>query len=135
MQKCFEQFRLLKEEGRTVVLVTHRMSEISRFCDRALLLDSGRMAMLGDPAAVANGYSELNARLAVEREQAQARDRGQIRHLPRRGIAFADSGRRRTYSPSAFGDDLRELARVTTTLAKAEFKLHYRGRCSATCGR
>ena len=127
MQKCFEQFRLLKEEGRTVVLVTHRMSQISRFCDRALLLDSGRIAMLGDPAAVANGYSELNARLAVEREQAQARrDRGQIRHLPRRGIAFAGSGRRTTYSPSAFGDDLRELARVTATLAKAEFKLHYR---------
>jgi len=127
MQKCFEQFRLLKEEGRTVVLVTHRMSQISRFCDRALLLDSGRIAMLGDPAAVANGYSELNARLAVEREQAQARDRGQIRHLPRRGVAFAGSGRRRTYSPSAFGDDLRALARFTTTLAKVEFKLHYRG--------
>jgi ABC-type polysaccharide/polyol phosphate transport system ATPase subunit len=127
MQKCFEQFRLLKEEGRTVVFVTHRMSQISRFCDRALLLDSGRIAMLGDPAAVANGYSELNARLAVEREQAQARDRGQIRHLPRRGIAFADPVRRRTYSPSAFGDDLRELVRITTTLAEAEFKLHYRG--------
>ena len=127
MQKCFEQFRLLKEEGRTVVLVTHRMSQISRFCDRALLLDSGRMAMLGDPAAVANGYSELNARLAVEREQAQARrDRGQIRHLPRRGVAFTGSGRRTTYSPSAFGDDLRGFARVTATLAKAEFQLHYR---------
>jgi len=83
--------------------------------------------MLGDPAAVADGYSELNARLAVEREQAQAGDRGQIRHLPRRGIAFAGSGRRRTYTPSAFGDDLRALARVTTALAKAEFKLHYRG--------
>jgi ABC-type polysaccharide/polyol phosphate transport system ATPase subunit/ABC-type polysaccharide/polyol phosphate export permease len=127
MQKCYEQFRLLKEEGRTVVLVTHGMSLISRFCDRALLLDSGRMAMLGDPAAVANGYSELNARLAVEREHAQARrDRGQIRHLPRRGIAFAGSGRPATYSPSAFGGDVRGLARVTATLAKAEFQLHYR---------
>ena len=126
-QKCFEQFRLLKEEGRTVVLVTHTMSQISRFCDRALLLDSGRIAMLGDPAAVANGYSELNARLAVEREQAQARrDRGQIHHLPRRGIAFAGSGRPTTHSPSAFGDDLRRFARVTATLAKAEFQLHYR---------
>ncbi len=127
MQKCFEQFRLLKEEGRTVVLVTHRMSQISRFCDRALLLDSGRIAMLGDPAEVADGYSELNARLALEREQAQARDRGQVRHPPRRGIAFAGPGHRRTYSPSAFGDDPRSLARITTTLAKAEFKLHYRG--------
>jgi ABC-type polysaccharide/polyol phosphate transport system ATPase subunit/ABC-type polysaccharide/polyol phosphate export permease len=126
-EKCFEQFRQLKQEGRTVVVVTHGMSLIRRFCDRALLLDSGRMAMLGDPAAVANGYSELNARLAVEREQAQARrDRGQIRHLPRRGIAFAGSGRRTTYNPSAFGDDLRGLARVTATLAKSEFQLHYR---------
>jgi ABC-type polysaccharide/polyol phosphate transport system ATPase subunit/ABC-type polysaccharide/polyol phosphate export permease len=127
MEKCFEQFRLLKEEGRTVVVVTHGMSLIRQFCDRAMLLDSGRIAMLGDPAAVADGYSELNARLAAEREQAQARrERGHILHLPRRGIAFSGSGHPTTYSPSAFGDDLREVARITTTLAKAEFTLHYR---------
>ena len=127
MQKCFEQFRLLKHEGRTVVLVTHDMSLMSRFCDRALLLDSGRVAILGDPAAVANGYGELNALRAAEREQAQAgRDRGQVRHLPRRGMAFAGSGRRTTHSPSAFGDDLRRFVRVTATLAMAEFQLHYR---------
>ena len=54
------------------------------------------------------------------------RSRSDPRHLPRRGIAFAGSGRRTTYSPSAFGDDLRRFARVTATLAKAEFQLHYR---------
>jgi ABC-2 type transport system permease protein len=127
MQKCFEQFRQLREEGRTVVLVTHGMSLITRFCDRALLLDAGRVTTLGDPAVVADGYSELNARLAAEREQARARrDRGQVRHLFRRRIAFAGSDAPATYSPSAFGDDLRGLARVTATLAKAEFQLHYR---------
>jgi ABC-2 type transport system permease protein len=129
MQKCVEEFRLFKEEGRTVVLVTHNTRLISEFCDRALLLDAGRVAMLGDPAQVAEGYSDLNARLAKEREEAQARRyRDQTRRrLPRRGTPFAGFGRPATHSPSAFGDDRRRLAHVTATLAKTEFKLHYRG--------
>ena len=129
MRKCFEEFRHFKEEGRTVVLVTHNTGLMSQFCDRALLLDTGKVATLGDPARVAEGYIELNARLAREREEAQARrDRDRIqRRLPRRGIAFTGFDRPTTYSPSAFGDDRRRLARVTATLAKTEFKLHYRG--------
>jgi ABC-type polysaccharide/polyol phosphate transport system ATPase subunit/ABC-type polysaccharide/polyol phosphate export permease len=127
MQKCFEQLRLFKEEGRTVLLVTHSMASLDRFCDRALLLDAGRVARVGDPAWVAEGYSELNARLATEREAAQAR-RGTAR-IPhhRRGKAFAAAGGPTTYKPSAFGNDLWWFGRVTATLAKTEFKLHYRG--------
>jgi len=68
-QKCLERFERMKDEGRTIVLVTHNMSMVERFCDRALLLDAGRVAEVGDPLAVADAYHRINAegpdRLAV----------------------------------------------------------------------
>jgi ABC-type polysaccharide/polyol phosphate transport system ATPase subunit/ABC-type polysaccharide/polyol phosphate export permease len=129
MEKCFEEFRLFKEEGRTVLLVTHSMATVNRFCDRALLLDAGRVARIGDPAAVADDYSELNARLGREREEAHAnRELHPVQRRRDRGRqAFSTAGKPTTYRPSAFGDDWRRFAAVTTTLAKTEFRVSYRG--------
>jgi ABC-type polysaccharide/polyol phosphate transport system ATPase subunit len=66
-QKCYEQFHRLKAEGRTIVFVTHDMSAVERFCDRAMLIDHGRILELGEPRAVARAYNELNfGRLVYE---------------------------------------------------------------------
>jgi ABC-type polysaccharide/polyol phosphate transport system ATPase subunit len=43
-QKCFDTFARYKKEGRTVVLVTHGLDAVNLYCDRALLLDHGRLA-------------------------------------------------------------------------------------------
>jgi ABC-type polysaccharide/polyol phosphate transport system ATPase subunit len=59
-QKCFEQFEHLKRAGKTIVLVTHDMSAVQRFCDRALLMDRGRMLVLGEAHEIALAYNELN---------------------------------------------------------------------------
>ncbi|HEY4278312.1 MAG TPA: ABC transporter ATP-binding protein [Conexibacter sp.] len=59
-QKCFAEFQRMKEAGRTILFVTHDMSAVERFCDRAVLLDKGRMVDLGAPAAIARRYNELN---------------------------------------------------------------------------
>ena len=59
-QKCFDEFHRLKREGRTILFVTHDMSAIERFCDRAMLLERGRMIMIGEPTTVARRYNELN---------------------------------------------------------------------------
>jgi ABC-type multidrug transport system ATPase subunit len=59
-QKCFEQFHRLKAEGRTIVFVTHDMSAVERFCDRAMLLEKGELVTQGDPHAIARAYNELN---------------------------------------------------------------------------
>ena len=59
-QKCFDEFTRLKRAGRTILFVTHDMSAIERFCDRAMLLDKGKMIAIGDPAAIARRYNELN---------------------------------------------------------------------------
>ena len=59
-QKCFAEFQRMKEAGRTILFVTHDMSAVERFCDRAVLLEKGRMVDLGEPAAIARRYNELN---------------------------------------------------------------------------
>jgi ABC-2 type transport system ATP-binding protein len=59
-QKCFDVFRRLEDEGKTIVFVTHQMPEMQRFCHRALLLEQGHMVHIGDPKEVADRYLEIN---------------------------------------------------------------------------
>ena len=59
-RKCFEKFDTLKRAGKTIVFVTHDMTAVERFCDRAMLLERGRILELGDPHAVARAYNEIN---------------------------------------------------------------------------
>jgi ABC-2 type transport system ATP-binding protein len=55
-QKCFDYFEKLKKEKRTIVLVTHDMSVVKRFCNRAILIDEGNLKLAGSPEEVANQY-------------------------------------------------------------------------------
>jgi hypothetical protein len=59
-QKCFDAFERLKAEGRTIVFVTHDMTAVERFCDRAMLIERGRVQSIGEPHAIARAYNELN---------------------------------------------------------------------------
>ncbi len=59
-QKCFDVFFRLRDEGKTIILVTHDMAAVERFCHRAVLLEEGRVVTLGDPATVADRYLALN---------------------------------------------------------------------------
>jgi ABC-type polysaccharide/polyol phosphate transport system ATPase subunit len=58
-QKCFDVFNRMREEGRTIVFVTHDMGAVVRFCHRAMLLERGAMVSIGDPRDVADRYLEL----------------------------------------------------------------------------
>jgi ABC-type polysaccharide/polyol phosphate transport system ATPase subunit len=59
-QKCFEEFARLRREHRTVILVTHEMGAVERFCDRAMLLEKGHVADIGEPKPVSMHYLQLN---------------------------------------------------------------------------
>jgi ABC-type Fe3+/spermidine/putrescine transport system ATPase subunit len=50
----------MRDEGKTIVFVTHDMSALRRFCHRALLLERGSMVHLGEPKDVADRYLEIN---------------------------------------------------------------------------
>ena len=59
-QKCFDVFFRMREEGKTIVFVTHDMAAVERFCHRALLLERGEIVELGPPREVADRYLQLN---------------------------------------------------------------------------
>ena len=54
--KCLDKFAELRRRGRTVLLVTHSLDLVRRFCDEALWLDAGVVKMLGDPQRVIDAY-------------------------------------------------------------------------------
>ena len=59
-QKCFEVFHTMREQGKTIVLVTHDMGALQRFCHRAMLLERGSIVHIGEPHEVAERYLEIN---------------------------------------------------------------------------
>ena len=59
-QKCFDEFVRIRDAGKTILLVTHDMAAVHRFCDRAMLLERGRVVEVGDPDTVSNRYLEIN---------------------------------------------------------------------------
>jgi ABC-type polysaccharide/polyol phosphate transport system ATPase subunit len=54
--KCLDKFGEFKRRGKTILLVTHSLSLVERFCDEALWLDGGRMKAMGDPKRVVGAY-------------------------------------------------------------------------------
>jgi ABC-type polysaccharide/polyol phosphate transport system ATPase subunit len=59
-QKCFEVFQRLKDEGKTILFVTHDMGLVERFCDRAMLLERGRVLSVGNPREIGRLYNQVN---------------------------------------------------------------------------
>lgn len=57
-QKCNDYFKSL-HGNQTVVLVTHAMDNVRKFCDRAILIDAGKVKLDGDPNEVADAYTAL----------------------------------------------------------------------------
>src|SRR4051794_147919 len=63
-EKCFDTFRQMKRDGRTVVYVTHDLATVERFCDRAMWLEDGKVAAIGDPADVIGDYRRRDIEIA-----------------------------------------------------------------------
>lgn len=55
-QKCFERLDRFRAAGKTILLVTHNMAQVKQFCDRALLLEQGRVLIEGAPNEVVDMY-------------------------------------------------------------------------------
>ncbi|WP_109209935.1 MULTISPECIES: ABC transporter ATP-binding protein [Microbacterium] len=58
-RKCMDKIRAFQKEGRTIILVTHSMAQVSELCDRAILLDHGRVVIEGEPNDVIPEFRDL----------------------------------------------------------------------------
>jgi ABC-2 type transport system ATP-binding protein len=67
-KKCFNMFRQLKKEGRTIILVTHDMGNVERFCDRVLILSEGKIMTITTPSKASSIYARLNINHALSDE-------------------------------------------------------------------
>lgn len=58
-RKCYGYFEDLKREKKTVIIVTHDMAAVERFCDRAMLIENGKIVDKGPAHEVAVAYKKL----------------------------------------------------------------------------
>ena len=56
--KCYENFARLKEKGKTIVLVSHKIDDIIKFCNKAMYLEGGKIVMTGEPSQVVEAYKK-----------------------------------------------------------------------------
>ena len=59
-QKCYSYFTEIKKRRQTVIFISHDMSGVSRFCDRALLLKGGNIEVMGETEMVIKKYLQEN---------------------------------------------------------------------------
>jgi lipopolysaccharide transport system ATP-binding protein len=59
--KSFDRIRQFREQGTTLLIVSHDRAAIQSICDRAILLGSGKLLMAGEPEAVMDYYNALLA--------------------------------------------------------------------------
>ena len=79
--RCFDKLADLRRRGRTVVLVTHALDLVTRFCDEAMWIDEGALRLQGDPKRVVDAYlldvaREENSALASRDTAAQTPSHG-----------------------------------------------------------
>lgn len=88
--KSFDLIRQFRKQGTTLLLVSHDKGAIQGICDRAILLNAGRIAMQGKPEAVMDYY---NAMLAAKENQTVRQyqiTEGKTQTISGSGIATAE---------------------------------------------
>jgi ABC-type polysaccharide/polyol phosphate transport system ATPase subunit len=75
--KCLDKFAEFKRRGKTILLVTHSLGLVERFCDDALWMDGGQLKGMGDPKRIVGAYItdvEVSEEHQLAAGDARARD-------------------------------------------------------------
>ena len=88
--KSFERIREFRRQGTTLLIVSHDRSAIQGVCDRAILLDAGRLAMQGDPESVMDYYNALLAKRENKTVRQEVNAQGKIQTTSGSGEAVVE---------------------------------------------
>lgn len=91
--KSFERIRGFRRAGTTLLIVSHDRGAIQSICDRALLLNAGKLAMQGNPESVMDYYNALLAERERNTVRQEALADGRTRTISGTGEAIIDSVR------------------------------------------
>ncbi|MDO4619737.1 MAG: ABC transporter ATP-binding protein [Lachnospiraceae bacterium] len=72
--KCYHKFEEFKEQGKTILFVSHDLSSISKYCDRVVLLNKGVMLAEGKPKEMVDLYKKLLVNLGDEETEEEKTD-------------------------------------------------------------
>jgi ABC-type polysaccharide/polyol phosphate transport system ATPase subunit len=79
--KCLDKFAEFKRRGKTILLVTHSLGMVERFCDEAIWMDGGRLKATGDPKRVVGAYVtdvEVSEEKLLAANDAKAKDASEV---------------------------------------------------------
>lgn len=79
--KSFDKIKQFREQGTTLILVSHDRLALLSLCDRALLLDQGRLALDGDPESVLDYYNALLGRKEGDVIETSLQEDGRIQTI------------------------------------------------------
>ncbi len=57
--KCYHKFEEFKDQGKTILFVSHDLTSINKYCDRVVLLDKGRKIGEGEPKEIIDMYKKV----------------------------------------------------------------------------
>lgn len=75
-KKCFDYFEELKRKKKTVILVSHDMNSVMRFCTRAIMIEDGEIKVMGTPEDVAKQYILNNMSVSDRKKDGAHEKRG-----------------------------------------------------------
>ena len=79
--KSFERIREFRKQGTTLLIVSHDKGAIQSICDRAILLNAGKLAMEGEPEAVMDYYNAMLAERENQTVRQQVTDDGKVQTI------------------------------------------------------
>jgi lipopolysaccharide transport system ATP-binding protein len=85
--KSFERIREFRNQGTTLLIVSHDKGAIQSICDRAILLNAGRLAMEGEPEAVMDYYNAMLAECGNQTVRQQVSESGKVQTISGSGEA------------------------------------------------
>lgn len=85
--KCYRKFEEFKELGKTILFVSHDLSSITKYCDRAVLLNKGEKVMEGTPKEAVDRFKMA----LVKQEEAQRREHAALWNPDNAGGNWRDS--------------------------------------------
>lgn len=96
-KKCLSVFEKYKAKKQTVVLVTHDMSIVEKYCDSAILIDKGEVINAGEPRKIAHQYSRMNTDSYIDYKKSRRLTRQKEQRSDKWGLkmgVFNDAGKR-----------------------------------------
>lgn len=74
-KKCYDYFRQLKKNGRTVILVSHDYNILEQYCDRGILVDNGKIVKEGKIRYVVTKYIDI---ISTSDEKPKSKPKGHV---------------------------------------------------------